>query len=319
MINQDTIKESISTVFSSLNLPNIISALIVFVIFLLIGRLLKKLLNRALNRTKMEASTKNVINRIGKILFGIITALAVFSELGFDTSSTIAIISVLSLGLALAVNDILSDVAGGFVMISTKPFWIGDYIACEDIEGTVEVIHLNHTKLRTVDGVLITVPNRILASSKVKNYSVYGRRRLSITACTSYDVPAEKTTRVLMDLMKSYDTVLQDPAPLVYLTGYQASNLEYTMYCWVKSADFLKTKWKMTQQILEVFNENGIEISYNHLKVHVIDPENVIRVKHEGEAPAAGENAVAAAVTAAEEDKEAALPTETDENTQKTT
>jgi len=271
MVNSDTVKESLGQIFSNLNLNNILAAVIVLIIFLLVGKLLAKLLNRALNRTKLDNNIKNIIARIGKIIFGIITALAVCTELGFDTRSTIAIVSVFSLGLALAVNDILADVAGGFVMVSTKPFWIGDYIECDGTAGVVEVMHLNHTKLRTIDGVLITVPNRILASSKVKNYSVYGRRRLDINAYTSYDVPAEKTLAVLRDLMKSYDAVLEDPAPFVYLTEYQESNLKYTMYCWVKPADYLKLKWEMTQKILEVFKENDIEISYNHVNVHLME------------------------------------------------
>jgi len=261
---------ALSEALSRFELKNIMGAVIILVFCILLNKLILRIIGKVLAKTSLQSKVIETILRIIKVGLWVIAGLVVAAELGFNTSSLVALISIFSLGITLAAEDILSNVAGGLVMLSTKPFKIGDYIKTDDVEGSVVETHVNFTKLKTVDGVLITVPNKHISTSKVYNYTMNGRRRLTIEVGTEYDVPTEKVITALTELMKSYDTVLTDPEPFVYLTGYAASNIMYTMYCWVKSTDYLKTKWKMTQEVRDAFAKYGISMSYEHLNIHVI-------------------------------------------------
>jgi len=261
---------ALSEALSRFELKNIMGAVIILVFCILLNKLVLRIIGKVLAKTNLQSRVVETILQIIKVGLWVIAGLVVAAELGFNTSSLVALISIFSLGITLAAEDILSNVAGGLVMLSTKPFKIGDYIKTDDVEGSVVETHVNFTKLKTVDGVLITVPNKHISTSRVYNYTMNGRRRLAIEVGTEYDVPTEKVLTALTELMKSYDTVLTDPEPFVYLTGYAPSNIMYTMYCWVRSTDYLTTRWKMTQEVRDAFNKHGISMSYEHLNIHVI-------------------------------------------------
>jgi len=270
MFGETDIGEALAQALSRFELKNILGTAVILLVCVLINKLILRILNKVLRKTSLQAKVIDTILSIVKGILWVVAGLVAAAELGFNTSSLVALVSIFSLGITLAAEDILSNVAGGLVMLSTKPFRIGDYIKTDEVEGSVVETHVNFTKLKTVDGVLITVPNKHISTSKVYNYTMNGKRRLSITVGTEYDVPTDKVITALTELMKSYDTVLPDPEPFVYLTDYESSNIMYTMYCWVKTSDWLKTKWNMTQDVRAAFAKYGIQMSYNHVNVHMI-------------------------------------------------
>jgi len=276
MFENFDIGEALTEALSRFEAKNILGAVFILIICILVNKLLVRIVNKVLKKTTLAGKVADLIVQIVKIVLWIVTVIVVAAELGFNTSSMVALVSIFSLGITLAMEDILSNVAGGIVLLSTKPFKIGDYIKTDDVSGTVIETHVNYTKLKTIDGVLITVPNKHISTSKVYNYTMNGRRRLDITVGTEYDVPTDKVITALTELMKSYDAVLPEPEPFVYLTEYAASNIMYTMYCWVKATDYLNVKWKMTQEVREAFAKYGISMSYEHVNVHMIDKADSI-------------------------------------------
>ena len=191
--------------------------------------------------------------------------------LGLNTSSLTALVSVLTLGVTLAAEDILGNVAGGLVILSSHPFSIGDTIEVDGVEGVVREITLNHTKIEAYDGQTIMQPNKALSSSRVTNYTALGRRRIIHSVSASYDAPTETVKAACLEAVAATPNVLTEPAPSVYLTDYGSSAIEYSVRCWAETKDYWDVYYALNENLRTAFAAHGVEMTYDHLNVHVLE------------------------------------------------
>ena len=161
--------------------------------------------------------------------------------------------------------------AGGLVILSSRPFALGDFIEAGGISGTVREIGLNHTKLETPDGQMVLIPNKDLSSSKIINYTVLGRRRVVRTVTASYDAPTEDVKAACLEAVAAVPGILSDPAPAVQLTNYGASSIEYTIFCWCSVEDYWPVYFAVNENLRSAFANHGVEMTYDHLNVHVVN------------------------------------------------
>lgn len=256
---------------TSLTVSSLISSLLTLLICLAAIRIVLKFTRRLLERTRLDERIRKYILGGLKLLLYILTGIIVVDGLGFKVSSLVALLSVGSLGITLAAEDILGNVAGGLVILSSHPFAMGDIIEVGGITGTVDEIGLNHTKLVTPDGQMVMLPNKELASSKLSNYTVMGRRRIVKKVTASYDAPTDVVKRACMAAFAATPNLLEDPAPAVYLTDYGSSSIEYTLYAWAKPEHFWLSSLALTEALRETFAQADIEMTYNHLNVHLVE------------------------------------------------
>ena len=186
-------------------------------------------------------------------------------------TSLVALLSVGSLGVTLAAEDILGNVAGGLVILSSHPFSIGDYVEVSGVAGTVHEISLNHTKLVTPDGSLVMLPNKELASSQMTNYTVLGRRRVVQKIAASYDAPTDTVKAACRRALEMTPDLLEDPAPAVYLTAYKDSAIEYTVYAWATPEHWWGSYLALGEHLRDAFAQFGVEMTYDHLNVHIVE------------------------------------------------
>ena len=264
----------LSTLGSSLGgltLQTLLSAVITLLICLVAVHLLCKLLRRVLSRTKLDERIQKYVLAGIKLLLYILTAVIVADQLHIPTTSFVALLSVGSLGITLAAEDILGNVAGGLVILSSHPFSIGDYVEVSGTAGTVDEIGLNHTKLITPDGYRVMLPNKELASSQMTNYTVLGRRRVVQKVTASYDAPTETVKAACRRALELTDNLLDDPPPAVYLTAYQESSIQYTVYCWATPENWWGAYLALGEHLRDAFQEFGVEMTYDHLNVHIVE------------------------------------------------
>ena len=264
----------LSTLGSSLGgltLQTLLSAVITLLICLVAVHLLCKLLRRVLSRTKLDERIQKYVLAGIKFLLYILTAVIVADQLHIPTTSFVALLSVGSLGITLAAEDILGNVAGGLVILSSHPFSIGDYVEVGGVAGTVHEISLNHTKLVTPDGSLVMLPNKELASSQMTNYTVLGRRRVVQKVTASYDAPTDTVKAACRKALSMTENLLEDPAPAVYLTAYQESSIQYTVYCWATPENWWGAYLALGEHLRDAFQEFGVEMTYDHLNVHIVE------------------------------------------------
>ena len=267
-----SLSEILNASLGDLSVSRVLSALATLLVCLLAVKLIMKIVTRLTERLRHtnERLVTLILTGIRTLLY-VLTAIITAEALGVNTTSLTAMLSVLTLGVTLAAEDILGNVAGGLVILSSRPFALDDYVETNGVSGTVREISLNHTKLETPDGLTVLLPNKELSASKIINYTTLGRRRVVRTVSISYDTPTETVKTACMEAVASVDRVLPDPAPSVRLTGYGSSAIEYTVYCWAAVGDYFDVSCKVNEALRTAFACHGVEMTYDHLNVHIVE------------------------------------------------
>lgn len=261
----------LQTSLGGYSLSHILSALLTLLVCLVAARLLLKLAKRLLHRVqRLNDRLRQIILTALKVVLYLLTGIITAEALGLNTSSLTALVSVLTLGVTLAAEDILGNVAGGLVILSSHPFNIGDEIEVSGTTGTVREITLNRTKLETADGHFIMQPNKELSSSRIVNYTALGRRRVVRRITASYDAPTDTVKAACLEAVAATPGTLEEPAPAVYLADYGSSAIEYSVRCWTKAEDYWTVYFALNENLRTAFAAHGVEMTYDHLNVHVV-------------------------------------------------
>ena len=268
----EEIEKILQTKLGGYSLSHILSAILTLLICLLVSRLLLKLAKKLLHRgKKLNDRLRQIILTAIKVVLYVLTGIITAGALGLSTTSVTALVSVLTLGVTLAAEDILGNVAGGLVILSSHPFNIGDEIEISGTVGVVREIALNHTKVETCNGQFVMLPNKELSSSRIINYTAMGRRRVVVNVTASYDAPTDTVKAACMEAVAATPNVLPEPAPQAYLTGYGSSSIEYSVRCWTATKDYWGAYYALNENLRTAFAAHNVEMTYDHLNVHVLN------------------------------------------------
>ena len=248
----------------------LLSVGVTLLVCLLAVRLLTKLARRLVGRTRLDSRVQKYLLLALRLVLYAVAVIIVLGELHVDASSLVALLSVASLGVTLAAEDILGNAAGGLLLLGSHPFGIGDFIESDGVCGTVEEIALTRTKLVTPEGLTVLLPNKTLSASKLTNYTSLGRRRVCWKVSASYDAPTETVKAACLAALGGVEKTLSDPAPSVYLTDYGSSAIEYSVYCWCASEDYWPVYYQIGENLRTAFERAGVEMTYDHLNVHLL-------------------------------------------------
>lgn len=242
------------------------------VIIAVIGSLLIRIINRTvkklLENSKLEKAAHSLIRTLVKTILYVLLALILASSIGIDVTGIVALASVATLAVSLALQNMLANVIGGFTLLYTHPFSSGDYVEIAGQSGSVQEVGIAYTRLTTPDNKLVSIPNSAVVAAEIVNYTVTGTRRVDVNITASYDADPDKVVAALLEAAKD-ERVLADPAPFATLTGYGESAISYTVRVWVKTDDYWDVYHKINRRISEVFAQEGIEMTYPHLNVHL--------------------------------------------------
>ena len=231
-------------------------------------KLLTNLVRKALLRSRLEKAAHSIILGVVRVGLYLLLVINVAAALGIDITGVVALASVLTLAVSLALQNMLANVIGGFTILTTHPFHSGDFVDIGGQSGTVEEISMTYTQLATPDNKIVSIPNNTVVGSQITNYSVAGTRRVDINVTAAYTAPAQDVIDALLQAGK-IEKVLADPAPFAALTEYGESAVGYTLRLWVKSPDYWDVFFQVNQRIGQVFAENNIEMTYPHVNVHL--------------------------------------------------
>lgn len=255
----------------SLTVEKVLSAIITFVICCVAANVILKGVNRIVDRAddKIELYFRNIIKRTVRVVVYVVIAVIVADALGIDTTSLVAAFSVIGLAVSLAVQNTLTNVAGGLMILLTKPFAVGDYIETSGLSGTAIEIGLSYTKLQTPDNKVICIPNGDLASTRITDYSTNDTRRVDFTFTASYDAPIPAVKKALYEAMQEVGLFMDEPVWQIEVMKYGDSSIEYIVRGWVESKDYWRAYFAMNDKVAETFARHNVEMTYNHLNVHI--------------------------------------------------
>ena len=249
-------------------MSKVLSAVLVLVIGIFVIRIVMTLLKKTLEKSKLEKAAHSLITSLVRVAMYLLLGLSITSSLGIDVTGIVALASVLTLALSLSLQNMLTNVIGGFTILYTHPFHSGDFVEIAGQSGEVREINMTYTKLATPDNKLVSIPNSAVVAAQIVNYSAEETRRVEVAVSASYGVPTQKVIDALA-LAGTMDNVLLDPAPRAVITKYGDSAIEYSLRIWVKTADYWDVYFAVNQRIKNIFDEQGIAMTYPHLNVHL--------------------------------------------------
>lgn len=244
---------------------------IALVLILLIGFRIVKSVSKKLKKKKsfglLEPTMKSFA--ISAIVIGLklLVIIAAIVAAGVKLSAIVTIIGAAGLAIGLALQGSLSNLAAGVLIITNKPFILGDYIDTPDLSGTVTDIGLFYTRLRTADGKGVAVPNSVISSSVVTNYGTYSTRRIDFNIGVSYESDLDKVRKVLAQIIEEDARIFKDPEPIVSVSSHQDSAVGILLRFWVDSSNYWDVNYEMYEIIKRKFDQENIEIPYPRLMV----------------------------------------------------
>ena len=270
---EESFGEAISSLFSWLlntGIKVLISIIILAISFRIVTVIARKIEKNG-NKDNYDKTVMRTLAYVFNVGAKIVIAVCLVGYIGIDTGGITALIASLGVGIGLAVNGALSNLAGGVLILLTRPFRIDDFIEAQGESGTVEDIHMICTKLRTPDNKVVYLPNGALANGNITNYSEKKTRRVDFDFLISYEDDFGKARDAVTEILTSHSLSLKEPEPVVRVAEYGESGVRITARVWVKSEDYWTVHFDLMENIKKSLNNNGITIPYNQLEIRIKD------------------------------------------------
>ena len=237
---------------------------------LIVARLMRGLAGRwfgkVRNLSKLLQTFLAVVVYWLTIAFGL---MIVLSALGVDVTPLFALVGGASFIMAFAMQDTLSNLAAGLMIMFNRPFDEGDYVDIAGTGGTVKSVSVVSTTVTTPDNQVIVIPNSKVWGNVITNVTASDTRRVDLTFGIGYDDFIEEAQRVLEETVHAHPMVLKDPEPVIRVNALGASSVDFVCRPWVKAADYWTVFWDLTRQVKENFDRAGISIPYPQTDMHI--------------------------------------------------
>ena len=232
-------------------------------------RILMGIADRAMERMKLDMSIRSFFRSGLKVILWMVALCLLLGYLGVPMTSLVTILGVLGLAFSLAIQGTLSNLAGGIILLTARPFSAGDFVDAGGASGTVVEVGLFYTKLTTTDTKVVYIPNGEISGKTITNYSASENRRLEVRFTVSYDAPPETVKGCISRAVNANPMALQEPEPFIRLSAYQDSAVEYLLRVWCATPDYWTLYYDLLEQVKAEFDRSGVEIPYPHMDVRI--------------------------------------------------
>ena len=247
--------------------PYLLIALVVFFIFILVGKLFKFFMNKALsNRMQNKKNLTTVLNRIGGILIifvGFMIALVIAIP-GFKAGQLVSALGIGSVAIGFAFKDIFQNLLSGILILLGEPFRIGDSIIVNGMEGTVEDIQVRATYLRSYDGRRLVIPNATVYTSPITVNTAYTQRRCEFVVGIGYEDDIAKAKQIIIEILNNDQLVLSQPSFTVIMTALADFSVNLTIRWWINTQEtnIPASISEIQEKVKIAFSQHGINIPY---------------------------------------------------------
>ncbi|SFC10067.1 small-conductance mechanosensitive channel MscS [Pragia fontium] len=256
---------------------NIAIAFVILIIGLIIARVIAKVIMKLMNSRGIDSTVSQFISAL--IRYGIITftIIAALGHVGVQTASIIAVLGAAGLAVGLALQGSLSNFAAGVILVTFRPFRVGEFITFGATSGTIQSIHIFSTTLNTVDGKMVVVPNSKVIANEIINFSREPNRRVEIIVGVGYEADIDLVKKVLGEVIERDPRILKDLGITIRLNEMAASSLNFVVRAWVKNADFANVYFDLMEDFKRVLDANKINIPYPQMDVHLYKTAEAVK------------------------------------------
>jgi small conductance mechanosensitive channel len=247
---------------------SLVSAILILIIgFILAGWVSRTIRGRLQRIKRFDKTLIPILAQIARYAILVFTVVLVLAEFGIQTASIITVLGAAGLAIGLALQGTLQNVAAGLMLLFLRPFKVGDFIETAAGSGTVDEIGMFVTEMRTAQGLYLSVPNSVIWSDAITNFSKLPNRRIDLVVGISYDDDIDKARALILKLAKGDELVLDTPEPVVNVTNLGDSSVDLELRAWAKRQDYWKARWGLTRDVKYALDKAGISIPYPHLQV----------------------------------------------------
>ncbi|HIF09537.1 MAG TPA: mechanosensitive ion channel [Sneathiellales bacterium] len=250
---------------------NMITAFVILIVGWMVAGWSRNIVTKALNkRSSVDSTIKPIIANIVRYFILILVIAAFLARFGVQTASIIAVIGAAGLAIGLALQGTLSALAASVMILLLRPFKVGEFIDGGGVAGTVDEIGLFLSRLRTADGIYISVPNSQLWGAAITNYSRLPTRRIVLPVGIGYGDNIDQAQAVLMSIIAKDDRIHDEPGPEVIVNSLDDSAVTLNMRCWVDRENYWGALLDMTKAVKISLDDAGVSIPYPQQDVHMI-------------------------------------------------
>jgi len=258
------------------------SAIAAIIVYLIGSRLIKwtcKLSIKALKKSHVDESLYGFMNSMISVVLWLILAIIIISLFGVETSSFIALFASAGVAIGMALSGTLQNFAGGVMVLLFKPYKVGDYIEAQGYAGTVKQIQIFNTIIRTVDAQTIIIPNGMLSTGMLKNYSTEPYRRVDLDFQFAYGTDFNEVRNAINQIQLQNPKIIQAPVadsevvapPFIALTKLGDSGVVVNTRLWCKSADYWDVFFFMNETVYQQLKERGFMFPFNRMDVNIVN------------------------------------------------
>ena len=249
----------------------VVLSIVIYIIGAKVIKVIRKLVKKSLSHSKLDVGVQQFLDSMLKFALHALLIFSILQKYGLDTATVAAALASCGVAIGLALQGSLSNFAGGVLILVLKPFVVGDYIVEHGggCEGIVKEIHMFYTKLHTGDNRTIIIPNGSLSNNSITNTSAQKKRRVDLLVDIAYNADLKKAKEIIETLVASEENVLVEDGVTVYVDSLAASSVIIGARAWVATENYWSTKWGLTEKIKLALDENGIEIPFTQLTVHM--------------------------------------------------
>ncbi|HVY69334.1 MAG TPA: mechanosensitive ion channel domain-containing protein [Verrucomicrobiae bacterium] len=248
----------------------VLGAVLIVAAGYIVARKVGEMMQEWLGKRELEPPLRLLVVRFIRLLIMALTTMIAIQQLGVNLVPLIAGLSVLGVGVGLALQGVFGNLAAGIVIIFVKPFRVGEYIEILGVHGTVDMIDLLSTKLVHPDRSKVVIPNRKILGEILHNYGKI--RQLDIKVGVAYDTDLKEALKVIREVLERNSRVLQDPVPFTGVTHLSDSSIEISVFPWVAVNDYGIARADLCQALVEGLRANRIAIPFPQREVRILNP-----------------------------------------------
>jgi len=248
--------------------PRLVIALVIFAFFYLCYRLLRFVLARVTRRAGVEPTAATFLLMALKYVVLITGLVMALEELGLDVTTILEGIGIVGIALGFAAKDTLSNIIAGFFLFWDKPFVIGDLIEVSDEYGEVRDITLRSTRILTVDGKLISIPNSVIVNSKVRSYTMSPHLRLDIDVTIAVYEKIAAAREAILAIVRGDERLMTDPPPEVVVITLGDYYTKVELRVWLRDPRIhIPVREELREGIKNALDSAGITMPYETIEL----------------------------------------------------
>ena len=252
-------------------MAHLLPTLLLLIVGIIAVRIIIAIVNRMLSKSKLEKAAHGLIRSVIRVVLYLLLGLICASAMGIDVTGVVALASVITLAVSLALQNSLTNLIGGFTLLYTRPFASGHYVEIAGQSGTVQEIGMAYTRLVTPDNKLISIPNSSVVSAEIVNYTVTGTRRLAIDITTGFDAPIEQVLAALKEAADIPEK-LEEKGIFAEVMSYGEKGITFSVRIWTTGDNYWNALFTINRRINTIFIREGLHMAYPQLQVHMDKP-----------------------------------------------